>query len=43
MTVNEMQFGFMLKIGTIDAVFIFGRLQEEYYAKEKSCACALWT
>ena len=28
-TVYEIQFGFMLERGTIDAVFILGRLQEE--------------
>ena len=32
MTVDEMQFGFMLERGTIDAVFILRRLQEEYHA-----------
>ena len=32
---NEMQFGFMPKKGTIDAVFILRRMQEEYCAKEK--------
>ena len=33
--VDEMQFGFMPGIGTIDAVFILRRLQEEYLDKEK--------
>ena len=33
--VNEMQFGFMPGKGTIDAVFILRRLQEEYLEKEK--------
>ena len=33
--VDEMQFGFMSERGTIDAVFILRRLQEEYYAKGK--------
>ena len=33
--VDEMQFGFMPGKGTIDAVFILRRLQEEYRAKEK--------
>ena len=32
--VNEMQFSFMLEKGTIDAVFILQRLQEEYHVKE---------
>ena len=34
-TVDEMQFGFMLERGTIDAVFILRRMQEEYHAKGK--------
>ena len=33
--VDEMQFGFMLCKGTIDAVFILRRLQQEYLDKEK--------
>ena len=33
--VDEMQFGFMPGNGTIDAVFILKRLQEEYLGKEK--------
>ena len=32
-TVDEMQFGFMPERGTIDAVFILSRLQEEHHAK----------
>ena len=32
-TVDETLFGFMPECGTIDAVFILRRLQEEYYAK----------
>ena len=35
MTVNEIQFGFMSEIGTINAVFILRRMQEEYHAKGK--------
>ena len=34
-TVVEMQFGFMPERGTIDAVFILRRLQEEYHVKGK--------
>ena len=34
-TVDEMQFDFMPERGTIDAVFILRRLQEEYHAKGK--------
>ena len=34
--VDEMQFGFMPGKGTIDAVFILRRLQEEHLDKEKS-------
>ena len=36
MTVDEMQFGFMPEIGTIDAVFILRRMQQEYHAKGKT-------
>ena len=32
-TANEMQFGYMPELGTIDAVFILSKLQEEYHAK----------
>ena len=32
-SVDEMQFGFMPERGTIDAVFILRRMQEEYHAK----------
>ena len=32
-TVNEIQFGFTLERGTIDAVFILRRMQEEHHAK----------
>ena len=34
-SVDEMQFGFMPERGTIDAVFILRRMQEEYHAKGK--------
>ena len=34
-TVNEMQFSFMPENGTIDAVFISRKLQQDYYAKRK--------
>ena len=37
MSVDEMQFDFMPERGTIDAVFILRKLQEEYCAKGKSC------
>ena len=43
MSVDEIEFGFMYEIGTIDAVFIFRRMQAEYNAKEKSCICILRT
>ena len=33
--VDEMQFGFMPERGTIDAVLILRRMQEEHIAKEK--------
>ena len=35
MSVNEMQFGSMPERGTIDAVFILRKMQEEYHAKGK--------
>ena len=35
--VNEVQFGFMPERGTIDAVFILRRMQEEYHAI--GCMC----
>ena len=34
-TVSEMQFGFMSERGTICAVFILRRMQEDYHAKGK--------
>ena len=36
-TVNEIQFCSMPERGSIDAVFILKRLQEEYHAKGKVC------
>ena len=43
-SVDEMQFGFMLKIRSIDVVFILRMMQEEYHAKgKKSCICVLRT
>ena len=38
-----MQFRFMPERGTIDAVFILRRMQEEYHAVRKSCICVLWS
>ena len=35
MSVDEMQFGFVPERGTIDAVFIVRRMQEEYHVKVK--------
>ena len=35
MTVNEIQAGFMYERGTIDAVSILRRMQEEHHAKGK--------
>ena len=35
-SVDEMQFGFMPERGTIHAVFILRRLQEEYHAEWKA-------
>ena len=34
-TIDDMQFSFMPGKGTIDAVFILRRIQEEYLAKQK--------
>ena len=34
-TVVEMEFGFVTERGTIDAVFIMRKLQEEYHAKRE--------
>ena len=34
-TIDDMQFGFMSAIGTIDAVFVLRRIKEEYFANEK--------
>ena len=36
MFVDEMQFGSMPERGTIDAVFILRRMQEEYHDKGKN-------
>ena len=41
--VDEMQFVFMPGKGTIDAVFILRRLQEEYLTRRRSCICASLT
>ena len=39
-TVDDMQFDFIPGIGTIDAVFILRRIQEEYLTKRKKlCKC----
>ena len=38
-SVDEMQFGFMPDRGTIDAVFIFRKTQEDNCAKGKCCMC----
>ena len=40
-TVDELQFDFLSERGTIDAVFILIRVQEEYHAKGNSCICVL--
>ena len=42
-TVDEMQFVFMPERGTIDAVFILRRLQEEYHVTGRKFFCVLWT
>ena len=40
--VDELQFDFMPERGTIDAVLILRRMQEEYHANA-SYICVLWT
>ena len=35
LTIHEMHFGFISMKRTIDAVFVFRRLQEQYYAEEE--------
>ena len=42
-TFDKMLFGFMPERGTIYAVFILRRIQEECHAKGKSCVCGLST
>ena len=42
-SVDETPIGPIPERGTIDAVLILRRMQEEYHAKGKSCICALWT
>ena len=42
MAINEMQIGFMSESGTIDALFMLRRMQEEYHNKRKRCMCFLW-
>ena len=34
-----MKFGFMPERGTLDAILILRKIQEEYHAKGKSCMC----
>ena len=36
---NKMQFGFMPRKGTVDAMFIVKRMQEEYQKKDKLYMC----
>ena len=40
---NKIQFGFMPGKGTVDAIFIVRRMQEEYQKRTRSCICALLT
>ena len=40
---NKIQFGFMPGKGTIDAIFIVRRMQEEYQRRTRSCICVLLT
>ena len=39
-TMNDIQFDFMLGEGIIDLVFILRKIQEEYLVKQKKFACA---
>ena len=41
-TINELHFGFMPGKGTIDAIFVLRRIQEEYLANQrKSYMCSI--
>ena len=42
-TLNKMQFGSMPGKGTVDAIFIVRRMQEEYQKRTRSCICVLLT
>ena len=39
-TINDIQFDFMLGDGIIDLVFILRKIQEEYLANQTKVACA---
>ena len=38
-SVDNLQFGFMPGIGSIDAVFVLGWMRDEYHAKRKNVMC----
>ena len=40
---NKMQFGFMPGKGTVNAIFIVRRIQEEYQRRMRSCLCVSLT
>ena len=40
--VDARQLGFMPGRGTADAMFVVGKMQEEYRDKKKNCVCVLW-
>ena len=40
-SIDEIQFGFMLERGTVDVALILRRMQEEHQPKGKSCTCVL--
>ena len=40
---NKMEIGFMPGKGTMDAIFIVRKMQEEYQRRTRSCICVLLT
>ena len=39
---HDMQFSFMPKRGTTDALFVVKRMQEKYRRRIKNCSCVSW-
>ena len=40
-SLNKMQFGFMQEKGTMDAIFIVGRVRKKYQKNKNFCICVL--